>query len=146
MQNSGNINQSEVSWRSSSQHQDPALPSSLQTTVLEASGQTTSKTGTQNPTHEKTKRKRQQKNMSQMKEQGKNLQEQISEEEIGNLPEKKFGVMIVNMIQNLGNRREAWIEKIQETFNKDLEELKNKQHTDMNNTNTEKKKYTRRNQ
>ena len=81
-----------------------------------------------------------------MKEQGKNLQEQISEEEIGNLPEKKFGVMIVNMIQNLGNRREAWIEKIQETFNKDLEELKNKQHTDMNNTNTEKKKYTRRNQ
>ena len=30
--------------------------------------------------------------------------------------------MIVKMIQNLGNR----IEKIQETFNKDLEELKSK--------------------
>ena len=37
--------------------------------------------------------------------------------------------MIVKMIQNLGNR----MEKIQETFNKDLEELKNKQ-TMMNNT------------
>ena len=37
--------------------------------------------------------------------------------------------MIVKMIQNLGNR----IEKIQETFNKDLEELKSKQ-TMMNNT------------
>ena len=37
--------------------------------------------------------------------------------------------MIVKMIQNLGNR----IEKIQETFNKDLEELKNRQ-TVMNNT------------
>ena len=37
--------------------------------------------------------------------------------------------MIVKMIQNLGNR----MEKIQETFNKDLEELKSKQ-TIMNNT------------
>ena len=37
--------------------------------------------------------------------------------------------MIVKMIQNLGNR----MEKIQETFNKDLEELKSKQ-TMMNNT------------
>ena len=40
--------------------------------------------------------------------------------------------MIVKMIQNLGNR----MEKIQETFNKDLEELKSKQ-TVMNNTITE---------
>ena len=31
--------------------------------------------------------------------------------------------MIVKVIQNIGNR----IEKIQEIFNKDLEELKNKQ-------------------
>ena len=37
--------------------------------------------------------------------------------------------MIVRMIQNLGNR----MEKIQETFNKELEELKRKQ-TMMNNT------------
>ena len=40
--------------------------------------------------------------------------------------------MIVKMIQNLGNR----MEKIQETFNKDLEELKSKQ-TVLNNTITE---------
>ena len=73
-----------------------------------------------------------------MKEQGKNLQDQITEEEIGNLPEKEFRVMIVNMIQNLGNRMEAKIKKIQEMFNKDLEELKNKQ-TEMNNTITEMK-------
>ena len=37
--------------------------------------------------------------------------------------------MIVKMIQNLGNR----MEKIQDTFHKDLEELKSKQ-TMMNNT------------
>ena len=40
--------------------------------------------------------------------------------------------MIVKMIQNLGNR----MEKIQETYNKDLQELKSKQ-TEMNNTVTE---------
>ena len=64
-----------------------------------------------------------------MKEQGKNLPDQTNEEEIGSLPEKEFRVMIVKIIQNLGNR----MEKIQESFNKDLEELKNKQ-TMMNNT------------
>ena len=40
--------------------------------------------------------------------------------------------MIAKMIQNLGNR----MEKIQETFNKDLEELKSKQ-TMMNKTKNE---------
>ena len=64
-----------------------------------------------------------------MKEQGKNSPDQTNEEEIGSLREKEFRVMIVKMIQNLGNR----MEKIQETFNKDLEELKSKQ-TMMNNT------------
>ena len=76
--------------------------------------------------------------MSQMKGQGKIPQDQINEEEIGNLAEKEFRVMIVNMIQNLRDRMEAWIEKIQEMFNKDLEELKNKQ-TEMNNKITERK-------
>ena len=71
---------------------------------------------------------RKQKNTLQTKEQGKNLQDQINEEKIGNLPEKEFRVMIVKMIQNLGNGMEAQIKKIQEMFNKDLEELKkNKQ-------------------
>ena len=73
-----------------------------------------------------------------MKEQGKNLQDQINEEEIVNLPEKEFREMIVKMIQNLGKRMEAGIEKIQEMFDKDLEELKNKE-TEMNNTITEMK-------
>ena len=67
-----------------------------------------------------------------MKEQGKNLQDKINECKIGNLPEKEFRVMIVKMIPNLRNR----MEKIQETFNKDLEELKSKQ-TMMNNTITD---------
>ena len=41
--------------------------------------------------------------------------------EIGNLPEKKIIIMIVKMIQDLGKRMEAKIEKMQEMFNKDLE-------------------------
>ena len=69
--------------------------------------------------------------MLQTKEQGKILQYQINEDKICNLPEKEFRVMIEKMIQNLGNR----MEKIQEIFNNDLEELKSKQ-TGMN-TNTE---------
>ena len=73
-----------------------------------------------------------------MKEQGKNPPDVTNEEEIGSLPEKEFRIMIVKMIQNLGNR----MEKIQEMFNKDLEELKNKQ-TEMNNTISEMKKIGR---
>ena len=46
--------------------------------------------------------------------------------------------MIVKMIHDLGIRLEAKIEKMQEKFNKDLEELKNKQ-TEMSNTITEMK-------
>ena len=64
-----------------------------------------------------------------MKEQGKNPPDQTNEEKIGSLPEKEFRVMTVKMIQNLGNR----VEKIQEMFTNDLEELKSKQ-TMMNST------------
>ena len=73
---------------------------------------------------------------TQMKEQGKNPPDLTNEEEIGNLPEKELRIMRVKMIQNLGNR----MEKIQETFNKELEELKSKQ-TVMNNTRNEIKDY-----
>ena len=47
--------------------------------------------------------------------------------ETGNLPEKQFRIMIVKLIQDLEKKMEAKIEKMQEMFNKDLEELKNKQ-------------------
>ena len=76
--------------------------------------------------------------MYQMKEQDKTPEKQLNEVEIGNLPEKEFRIMIVKMIQDLGKRMEVKIEKIQEMFNKDLEELKNKQ-TEMNDTITEMK-------
>ena len=73
-----------------------------------------------------------------MKEQDKTPEKQLSEVEIGNLPQKGFRVMILKMIQDLRKRMEAKIEKMQEMFNKDIEELKNKQ-TEMYNTITEMK-------
>ena len=64
--------------------------------------------------------------MFQTMEQDKNP-EQLSEVETGNLPEKEFKVMIVKMIKDLRKRMEAQTEKIQEMFNKYLEDFKNKQ-------------------
>ena len=63
-----------------------------------------------------------QRNTTQMKEQTRNTEVQIKEEEIGKRPEKEFRIMIVKMIKNLENK----MEKMQESINKDLEELKEK--------------------
>ena len=56
--------------------------------------------------HGELNKMRRQRNTQQMKEQGKNTPDQTNEDERGNLPEKEFRVMIVKMIQNLGNRME----------------------------------------
>ena len=60
-------------------------------------------------------------------------------EDIGNLREKEFQILVVKMIQNLEikmelqiNSLETRIEKMQERFNKDLEEIKKSQNI-MNN-------------
>ena len=73
-----------------------------------------------------------QRNTAQMKEQSRNTEVQINEEKIAKLPEKEFRIMIVKVIKNLENK--MW--KMQESINKDPEELKNK-HTETNNTITE---------
>ena len=60
--------------------------------------------------------------MSQMKEQDKSPEKQLNEVEIGNLSEKESRTIKVKMIQDLRKR----MEKMQEIFTKDPEELKNK--------------------
>ena len=72
-----------------------------------------------------------QRNTQQVKEHEKCPPNQTKKEEIGNLPEKEFRIMIIKMIQNLENKMELQInsletriEKMQEMFNKDLEEIK----------------------
>ena len=73
-----------------------------------------------------------QRNTAQMKEHTRNTEVQINEEEIGKLREKGFRIMIVKTIKNF----EKKMENMQESANKDLEELKNR-HTETNNTITE---------
>ena len=70
-----------------------------------------------------------QRKTTQMKEQARNTEVQINEEEIGNLSEKEFRIMIIKSIKNLENR----MGKMQESMNKDLDKLKN-EHTGTNNT------------
>ena len=52
-----------------------------------------------------------QRNATQMKEQTRNTEVQVNEEEIGKLPEKEFRIMVVKMIRNLENK----MEKMQES-------------------------------
>ena len=78
-----------------------------------------------------------QRNTQHVKEQGKCPTNQTKEEEIGNLPETEFQILIVKMIQNLEIKMESQInsletrmEKMQERFNKDVEEIKKSQYNE----------------
>ena len=69
---------------------------------------------------------------------------------IGNLPEKEFQILIVKMIQNLEikmeshiNSVEIRIEKMQERFNTDLEEITKSQYIMNNAINGIKKTFWR---
>ena len=91
------------------------------------------------PKHSNINRMKRQRNTQQVKEQDKCPPNQTKEEEIGNLPDKEFQIMIVKMIQNLEikmesqiNSLETRIEKMQERFNKDLEEIKKSQYIMIN--------------
>ena len=71
-----------------------------------------------------------QRNTQQVKEHDKSPSNQTKEEEIGSLTEKEFRILIVKMMQNFENKielqvnsLETRIEKMQEKFNKDLEEI-----------------------
>ena len=91
-----------------------------------------------------------QRNTQQVKEQDKCPPNQTKEEEIENLPDKEFRIMIVKMIQNLEikmeshiNSLEIRIEKMQERFNMDLEEIIKSQYIMNNAINGIKKTFWR---
>ena len=83
------------------------------------------------PKHINLNKMKRQRNIQQIKEHDKCPLNQTKKEEIESLPEKEFRIMTVKMIQNLENKMELQrnsletrIEKMQEMFNKDLEEIK----------------------
>ena len=61
------------------------------------------------PKHSNINRMKRQRNNQQVKEQDKCPPNQTKEEEIGNLPDKEFQIMIVKMSQNLENKMESQI-------------------------------------
>ena len=82
------------------------------------------------PKHTNLNKMKRQRNTQQVKKYEKCPTNQTKEEEIGNLPEKEFRIVIIKIIQNLENKMELQInsletriEKIQEMFHKDLEEI-----------------------
>ena len=86
------------------------------------------------PKHRNLNKMKRQRNTQQIKEHDKCSPNQTKEKEIGNPPGKEFKIMIVKMIQNLENKMELQInsletriEKMQEKFNKDWEEIKKSQ-------------------
>ena len=75
-----------------------------------------------------------QRNTQEAKEQEKCPPNQTKEEEIGNLPDREFRIMIVKMIQNLENKMELQINRLKtelrrctKCLTKDLEEMKKNQ-------------------
>ena len=64
-----------------------------------------------------------QRNIQQVKEQDKCPPNQTKEEEIGNLPNKEFQIMIVKMIQNLENKMELQISSLETRIEKMHESL-----------------------
>ena len=82
--------------------------------------------------------------MFQMKEHDKTPEDELSEVEIINRPNKEFKVITVNMLKELRRRLGEQNEKL-EVINKELENIKKNQ-TKIKNTVTEILKYTRINQ
>jgi len=65
------------------------------------------------PKHSNLNKMKRQGNIQQVKEHDKCPPNHIKEEEIGSLPEKEFRIMIVKMIQNLENKMELQINRLE---------------------------------
>ena len=102
------------------------LASVIRGQAEEARSRTVSQQLKQKPNYRKLITMKKQEVMSQMKGQEKTQEKKLNEVERGNLPEKELREMIVKTIQDLRKRMEAKMEKMQEMFTKDLEELKNR--------------------
>ena len=71
-----------------------------------------------------------------MREKGKTPENQLSHEEIPSLQEKDFRLMVLKMMQDIGNKLETKMDTLQETLRKKIQDIKLKQE-EMQNTITE---------
>ena len=70
------------------------------------------------PQTQQYKKMKRQRNTQQIKVQDKCPPKQTKEEEIGNLPDKEFQIMVVKMIQNLENKMELQINSLETRIEK----------------------------
>ena len=75
-----------------------------------------------------------------MREKEKNPENQLSDEEILSLQEKDFRLLMLKMMQDIGNKLEAKMDNLQETVSKEIQDIKHKQEKRQN-TITETKKF-----
>ena len=59
-----------------------------------------------------------------MKEKEKNPEKQLSMEEILSLQEKDFRLLMLKMMQDIGNKLEAKMDNLQETLTKEIQDIK----------------------
>ena len=77
-----------------------------------------------------------QRTITQMREKEKNPEKQLSDQEILSLQEKDFRVLMIKMMQDIGNKLEAKMDNLQETLSKEIQDVKRKQE-EMQNSITE---------
>uniref|UniRef100_A0A8D0V6K8 L1 transposable element RRM domain-containing protein n=1 Tax=Sus scrofa TaxID=9823 RepID=A0A8D0V6K8_PIG len=86
--------------------------------------------------HQKPIKMKRQRTRTQMREKGKTPENQLSDQEILSLQEKDFRLLMLKMMQDIGNKLEAKMDNLQETLSKEMQDIKLKQE-EMQNTITE---------
>ena len=70
---------------------------------------------------------RRQRTITQMREKGKTPENQLSNEEILSLEEKDFSLLLLKMMQDIGNKLEAKMDTLQDTLTKEIQDIEHKQ-------------------
>ena len=65
--------------------------------------------------------------ITQMREKGKTLEKQLSDQEILTFQEKDFRLSMLKMMQDIGNKLEAKMDNLQEALSKEIQDMKLKQ-------------------
>ena len=68
-----------------------------------------------------------QKTITQIREKEKTPEKQLSGQEIISLQEKDFRLLMLKMMQDIGNKLEAKMDSLQETLSKEIQDVKLKQ-------------------
>uniref|UniRef100_A0A8D0SMJ0 L1 transposable element RRM domain-containing protein n=1 Tax=Sus scrofa TaxID=9823 RepID=A0A8D0SMJ0_PIG len=77
--------------------------------------------------HQKPIKMKRQRTITQMREKGKTPEKQLSDQEILSLQEEDFRLLMLKMMQDIGNKLEAKMDNLQETLSKEIQDIKLKQ-------------------